>query len=469
MSLIADSLKKIEKGENETTEKDGGFVAPPGMQKDFGGGKKPSKDKKEKGEKSSKVLLFVLLVLLVVVGGSVVFLYMTGGFDAFFEPEVKSFPRIERNVSEAPVIEETTINMSENYSIENGTTLTENATITFDNTTAMLPMGIEDIFETESAQDMNKADVDNISLAAKVAEESANMAPAMAPTSKPDNVTAVGKTAKDNVTANKKTDNKNVASKTTSVKSPAKKTAVKTTPNTTSKSAVKPVTKPTSKSTMTTKQAAKPKTVNKTEKKVAVPSKPIEINDKMTYTSLISQGESAVDRKDYASAINIFKKASEIENSNVLMGNIASLYIRQGKPAVASEIVIVNKIKDVDVISGLIIEMSSDKYFVQALVLLKYASSNLAPSGQLVYAEGHYYEMQHGYVKAAEYYLRASEMNPREPAYLYAYARALDYSEQYYKALESYIKVVAMKPDQQLKILADQRIRALQNYLRQSR
>lgn len=459
MSLIADSLKKIEKGENETPEKDGGFVAPPGMQKDFGGGKKP---KKEKGEKSSKVLPFVLLVFIVVVGGSAAFLYMTGGLDGFFEPEIQPVPLIERNVRETPAKEETTISLNDNGSVENEIVMTENSTITADNTTLHTTIGIEDIFETESAQDMKKSDADNISIAANLTEP-VKVAPAV----KPDNVTTAPKPVKDttkatakvnktsdkatpsksnNVTAKKKTDTKAVESKTAKVKSSTNKASVKTTP----------------KSNITAKQKEKTKTV------VAAP-KPVTINDKMTYTSLISQGESAVDRKDYNSAINIFKKAAEIQNSNVLMGNIASLYIRQGKPAVASEIVIVNKIKDADIVSGLIIEMSSEKHFVQALVLLKYASTHLAPGGQLFYAEGYYYEMQKGYIKAAQYYLKAFEMNPREPAYLYAYARALDYSEQYYKALENYIKVVAMKPDQQLKVLADQRIRSLQNYLRQSK
>lgn len=458
MSLIADSLKKIEKGENDTSSKEQGFLAPPLMQKDFGGSNKGGKGGK-KGP--SKLLLIIILVLVIGVGGTGAFLYMTGVFDSLLAPEPIKAVRPVRNMS--PVAE----NVQENVQEEVAVVTTDKGKVVQEN--------IIDFIQTESAQDMNPALLENMTVN--------NVIPT-------DNITVqkgiewkedVVEAKKDNVTKEKTTEvtKKQTVKNTTTTN--AKKTtttnATKTTPKekkvTTTKNAVKDSKK------IANNFASVPKTtypkvtpkntkVDNVKPKTVIPKvqKPVTIDDKLTYTSLIAQGEKAVDAKDYESAINLFKKAGEIYNSNVLMGNIASLYIKIAKPAIASEIVIVNKITDPSIISSLVIDMADNKYLVQALVLLKYASKNLPVNSQIVYAEGFYYEVQRGYVKASEYYLKAFEMNPREPAYLYAYARCLDFSEQYYKALENYVKVVAMKPDNKLKIIAEQRIRSLQGYLR---
>lgn len=452
MSLIADSLKKIEKGENEAPEKNGGFVAPPLMQKDFGGIN--GKGKKGGGKGPIKILPLILIVIIVVIGGSGVYLYMTGGLDSFFGTEPA--PIIERNVPEetpepTPLPTETMIDMGAGEALP------------ADNTTMTEPVPVGDIFETESAKDMNQADADNISVAAI----NANPAPTSPAIAEKNDNAALGKAdikdnaataKKPNTAANSKINTGSKVSKTNGNKTQTSKS------NNTSGKSGSSVTK--TKNNVTAKQGNK---TNATANVAKKPAKPVTINDKLEYTSLISQGEAAVESKNYSSAIELFKKAAQIENSNILMGNIGALYIKQGKPGLASEIVVVNKIKDPAIVSGLIVDMASERHFVQSLVLLKYAAKNLPPNSQLSYAEGYYYEMQRGYVKAAEFYRKAYDSNPREPGYLYAYARCLDYSEQYYKALENYIKVSAMKPDAKLKSVVDQRIRSLQGYLRQSR
>lgn len=493
MSLIADSLKKIEKGENDAPEKDRGFVAPPLMQKAFGGGSGGGKPpKKSKG--FSRILLFLLLGIAVVAGGGLGYLYMTGSLDDLLgsSPEPmrltdRKLPPPKDEVSEGDFQQEDIQFGAESVVADNGTETQTGEAI--------------DIVQTESAQDMDPAAARNIDemAASQANNKTSPQEDGKAPTGKTpkgadaEDIFFTGEetnkpsvsVSSDNASSGHKADvasvEKNTSKKVSGAnKSPGvkKKAAAKKTPPA---KIVKKTTKPSAakKKTLTkTNSKAKKNDIAKSgqtvknkvktaPKKTALSApKPVTFNDKLEYTSLIAQGESAVDRKNYTSAIDYFKKAGKIENSNVLMGNIAALYIKVGKPAMASEIVIVNKIKDPSIVSSLIIDMASEKHLVQALVLLKYAENNMPPSSQIVYANGYYYEVQKGYVKAAEYYQRAFAMNPKEPAYLYAYARCLDYSEQYYKALESYMKVVSMKPEPQLKMIAEKRARAIQGYLR---
>lgn len=448
MSLIADSLKKIEKGENDTPSKEQGFLAPPLMQKDFGGSKKGG------GKGSSKLLLIIVLVVIVGVGGAGAFLYVSGMLDNLLFPEPAPVVRPVRNIPPVETVQEEVVAVVPAENVAGGNVVKEN---------------VIDFIQTESAQDMNMALAENMTVANIPPLAVDNVTP------KTNNTPQTGIVLKDDVVVAEKP--KNVTKKQTPKKNATKEVKQNTPKVNKAKTPVKNADKGYKKTTNTAvtppktktpKAAVKETKVANVQPKAVVPvaRKPVEINDKLAYTALIAQGEKAVDRRDFESAIDIFKKAGEIDNSNVLMGNIASLYVKIAKPAIASEIVIVNKITDPAIVSSLIIDMADNKYLVQALVLLKYAANSMPVSSQIIYAEGFYYEIQRGYVKASEYYLKAFEMNPREPAYLYSYARCLDFSEQYYKALENYVKVVAMKPDNKLKVIAEQRIRSLQGYLR---
>ena len=511
MSLIADSLKKIEKGDNETPDKSKEFVAPPLMQKTFGGGVKGGPGKKTK--KNSIFYLALLVGVVIIAGGLGIFLYMNGTLEAIFLPK-KSLPvaRTEYSANDELTAKEIPIN---NTAVQ---TPIEGNQLPADNNTENTGM---EITFTDTAQPDNLTkntpapvvtEADNAIVAVAdnntITEPDNNTAPinvaeAIAPNTTENGTTITEETAvplsiiaqsvsaqtqptetsveipkldnmesavtpaepiKPAVIAEKPQTTNNKIEKTAS--NSAKKSSATASKSTSYAPTVAVTPKPlTTKPKVGLKPTPQPETSIVDNPDPVIPRKPVD-NKKLNYTALISQGDAAIDKKDYELALELFTRASEIESSDILQGNMAALQIKLGKAALASELMIVNKIKDPAIISGLIIDMSDNKNFVQALVLLKYAADNIPLNSQIVYAEGYYYEAQRGYIKAAEFYQKAFAMNPREIAYLYAYARCLDFSEQYYKALESYIKVAEMRPDLQLKTVVDQRIISLQSYLK---
>lgn len=191
---------------------------------------------------------------------------------------------------------------------------------------------------------------------------------------------------------------------------------------------------------------------------------PIDMGTNSDYVSILSQGQSAWDRKDYKSALGYYTKAYEMRGEQPVAGNIATLYLASGEPWKAVKTVKEKRIKNVTVVSRLIIEMVNKNLLYEANELVKYSRA-LRDNGELAYAEGYYYDTSRNYDKAMAAFNRARGLNPGEAVYAYSYARALDAAGKYEEAIKVYKSALSLNPDQRTMEYARTRIQTLTEYL----
>lgn len=192
---------------------------------------------------------------------------------------------------------------------------------------------------------------------------------------------------------------------------------------------------------------------------------PIDMGTNSDYLSLLSQGKSAWDKKDYKSALDYYTKAYEMRGEQPVAGNIATLYFAAGEPGKAVKTVKETGLRNITTVSRLIIEMVNKNFIYEANELIKY-SRVLNDNGELAYAEGYYHHSNRSYQKAIIAFNRARGLNPSEAVYSYSYARALDADGKYAEAVDAYKGTLALNPDKKTEEYSKARIESLKEYIK---
>ncbi len=234
---------------------------------------------------------------------------------------------------------------------------------------------------------------------------------------------------------------------------------------TTQKTQKKPVKAPEPEKTPKTTASAPSKSPAAAAVPLQANQSPIDMGTNSDYLSLLSQGKSAWDKKDYKSALDYYTKAYEMRGEQPVAGNIATLYLAAGEPGKAVKTVKETGLRNITTVSRLIIEMVNKNFIYEANELIKY-SRVLNDNGELAYAEGYYHHNNRSYQKAMIAFNRARGLNPSEAVYAYSYARALDADGKYAEAADAYKSALALNPDKKTEEYSKARIEALKEYIK---